>query len=133
MTCFRHLFVFSRSVYESTYTFCHDENDVMTLTSDATGNEAFEQFLDKITHKLNKQWEENDGATEDVSKDDRHVLRLAAVMHVFYGQLLNKLDRLPASSPPSVVSAETLKRAIALTHYFAKQRKVLDQVLTNIK
>ena len=99
----------------------------------AAGNEAFEQFLDKITHTLNNQWEENDGTTEDVSKDDRNVLRVAAVMHMFYGQLLNRLEGLPASSPPSVVSAETLKRAIALTHYFTEQRKVLDQVLTNIK
>lgn len=128
-----HLFVFSRSVYENIYALCHDENDVVTLTLDATGNEAFEQFLDKISQTLNKQWEENDGSAEDVSKDDRHVLRLSAVMHMFYGQLLNRMQGLPASSPPSVVSANTVKQAIALTHYFAEKQKVLDQVLINIR
>ncbi|CAH3189639.1 unnamed protein product [Porites lobata] len=74
-----------RSVYEGIYTFCHDENDVLTLS-------------------------------------------LAAVLHLFYDQLKKRLESLPASPPANVVNKATLKQAIALAHYFAEQRKVLDQL-----
>lgn len=70
-----------RLIYESIYNFCHDENDVVSLTLDVDGNTAYEAFLDKITETLNKQWEDQQECA-DVSKDDRHVLRLAAVLHV---------------------------------------------------
>lgn len=70
----------------SIYNFCHDENDLLALTLDALGNTAFEAFFDNITDTLNKQWE-NHSKNVDVSKDDRHVLRLAAVFHLFYDQL----------------------------------------------
>jgi len=35
----------------------------------------------ELVHTPNKQWEDN-GEVEDVSKDDRHLLRLAALLHV---------------------------------------------------
>ena len=60
-----------------------------------------------------------------MSKDDRHVLRLAAVLHVFYDQLQKKL-----SSNPALVKKQTLEQAINLTDYFAEQRKIFDQVGT---
>lgn len=94
------------------------------------GNTAFEEFLDKIAEQLNKQWSDN-SESEDVSKDDRHVLRLAEVLHLFYDQLKKRLESLPASPPANVVNKATLKQAIALAHYFAEQRKVLDQVMEN--
>ena len=114
-------------VYEGIFSFCHNENEVVKLQLDRGGNEAFEAFLDKIAHTLNKQWEENRD-TEDISKDDRHVLRLSAVLHVFYDQLKKRLGRLEASPPPAVVRKDTLSQAIELASYFTEQRKILDQV-----
>ena len=91
------------------------------------GNTAYEAFLDKIAETLNKQWEDQQEFA-DVSKDDRHVLRLAAVLHVFYDQLQKRLSSEPASPPQALVKKETLEQAINLTRYFAEQRKILDQV-----
>ena len=76
---------------------------------------------------LNKQWEEN-RTNEDVSKEDRHVFRLAAVLHVAYNQIGKKLNREEASPPSSKASEETLKSAIRPAKYFTEQRKILDQV-----
>ena len=53
---------------------------------DVDGNTTYEAFLDKIAETLNKQWEDHMECA-DVSKDDRHVLRLAAFLHIFYDQL----------------------------------------------
>ena len=50
---------------------------------DKQGNNLFEAFSDETAPTLNKQWEEN-RTDEDVSKEDRHVVRLAAVLHVVY-------------------------------------------------
>ena len=113
-------------IYEGIFSFCHKENEVVKLQLDRGGNEAFEAFLDKIAHTLNKQWEENRD-TKDISKDDRHLLRLSAVLHVFYDQLKKRLGRLEAS-PPAVVRKDTLSQVIELTSYFTEQRKILDQV-----
>ena len=114
-------------VYEGIFSFCHKENEVVKLQLDRGGNEAFEAFLDKIPLTLNKKWEENRD-TKDISKDDRHVLRLSAVLHVFYDQLKRQLGRLEASPPPAVVRKDTLSQAIELTSYFTEQRKILNQV-----
>ena len=111
-----------RVVYENIYTFCHAENDPVTFRLDEEGNK-----VDRIAATLNKQWEEN-RCNEDLSKDDRHVQRLAAVMHVLYDQLEKRLNRRPDSPPPPVTEAATLKRAMRLTNYFTEQRQVLDQV-----
>lgn len=116
-----------RLIYENIYNFCHDENDVLALTLDVDGNTAYEAFLDKIAETLNKQWEDQQECA-DVSKDDRHVLRLAAVLHIFYDQLQKRLSSEPASPPQALVKKETLEQAITLTSYFAEHRKILDQV-----
>ncbi len=94
---------------------------------DERGNTLFEEFGDSMAQTLNKQWEEN-RTDEDVSKEDRHVLRLSAVLHVLYDQLNKRLNNEGASPPPSKVSEQTLKRAIRLNKYFAEQRKILDMV-----
>ena len=99
----------------------------MSLTLDVDGNTAYEAFLDKITETLNKQWEDQQECV-DVSKDDRHVLRLAAVLHVFYDQLQKGLTNQPTSPPQALVKKQTLEQAIHLTRYFAEHRKILDQV-----
>lgn len=76
---------------------------------------------------LNKQWKENRD-NEDVSKDDRHVLRLTAVMHLIFDQMEKKLHSEPSTPPPTVINTAMLERATELTNYFAEQRKVLEQV-----
>ena len=60
-------------IYVNIYNFYHNENDVLALTLDVDGNTAYKVSLD------NKQWEDQQGCA-DVSKDDRDVLRLAAVL-----------------------------------------------------
>ena len=95
-------------------------------------NSVFEAFLENITDTLNKQWEDHSKSV-DVSKDDRHVLRLAAVLHLFYDQLRKSLAREPSLPPQVVVKSETLAQAVHLTRYFADQRKILDQVRCGIR
>lgn len=63
-----------------------------------------------------------------MSTDDRHVLCLAAVLHVFYDQRQKGLRNQPTSPPQALVEKQTLEQEINLTCYFAKQRKILDQV-----
>lgn len=122
-----HPFHSFRLIYEGIFSFCHPEDDIMTLELDAGGKTVYEEFLDQIAQALNKQWEENIDC-QSVSKDDRHVLRVAAVLHVLYDQLKKRLQRLPVSPPPTVVRRDTLTQAINLIQYFTGQRKVLDQV-----
>ena len=50
------------------------------------GNEKYEDFINGISTSLSRQWARN-MSSEDVSKDDRYVLRLATVLHVPYDQL----------------------------------------------
>lgn len=116
-----------RLVYQNIFAFSHRENELVTFTLDEEANKVFEDFVDTIAATLNRQWAEN-LCSEDISKDDRHVLRLAAVMHVLYDQLEKQFNRSPNSPPPGVIKAVTVNRAIKLTEYFAQQRKVLDQV-----
>ena len=87
----------------------------------------FEAFSDEMAATQNKQWEENP-KNEDVSKEDRHVLRLAVALLMAYDQIGKRLNREEASPPSSKVSEETLKRAIRLTKSFKEQCKILDQV-----
>ncbi|KAL9977403.1 hypothetical protein ACROYT_G014799 [Oculina patagonica] len=72
------------------------------------------------------QWQRN-LCNDDVSKDDRHVLRLTAVLHVFYDQLKKALRGEDLTPPPGVITITTLKQAIALCQYFTTQRRILDQ------
>ena len=63
-----------------------------------------------------EQWDKN-RYNEDLSKDDQHMLRLAAVMHVLYDQVEQWLNRQPDSPPLPVIKAAMLQRAIRLTYY----------------
>lgn len=63
------------------------------------------------------------------SKDDKNIIRLAAVMHVLYaviGQALNQRT----DDIPDKISESTLNEAIALSGYFGKERAILQQVGT---
>lgn len=132
LRCFS-VFCNPRLIYESIYNFWHDENDIVSLTLDVDGNTAYEAFLVKITETLNRQWEDQQEYV-DVSKDDRDVLRLAAVLHVFYDQLQKGLTNQPTSPPQALVKKQTLEQAINLTRYFAEQRKILVRyVQGNVK
>ena len=50
------------------------------------GNKLFEAFSDGMAATLNKQWGEN-RTDEDMSKEDRHLLLLAAVLNVVFDQI----------------------------------------------
>lgn len=119
-----------RAIYSSIYTFSHSENGPASYSLDQTGNAAYERFIDAIAESLNSQWRKN-SCTDDVSKDDRHVLRIAVILHVFYDQLKKGLRGEDPTPPSGVVTLTTLQQAIALCKYFTVQRRILDQVRCN--
>lgn len=115
------------------YEFFNSENGPAIYTLNDVANKRYEEFIDKIPVSLNSQWA-NNVCPEDVSKDDRHVLRLATILHVFYDQLMKMLNGEDEPSPLSgVITLATLEQSIALVHYFTDQRRILDQVRTHVK
>lgn len=66
-------------------------------------------------------------ATSGHSKDDKNIIRLAAVMHVLYSVMEEALNQ-RTEDIPSKISERTLNEAIALSSYFEKQRAILQQV-----
>lgn len=121
------MFLYFRAVYSAIYEFSRSENGLVTYSLDQDGNRKYEEFIDGISASLNSQWARNI-CPEDVSKDDRHVLRLAAVLHVLYDQLTKFLQEEEKSPPPQVISSLTIQRSITLCQYFTAQRRILDQV-----
>ena len=121
------MFLNFRAIYSAIYKFSHSENGPATYSLDRAGNARYEEFIDGISASLNSQWARNI-CPEDVSKDDRHVLRLAAVLHVLYDQLTKFLQGQENSPPSQVISSTTIQRSITLCKYFTAQRRILDQV-----
>ena len=92
-----------RVIYSAIYEFSHSENGPAEYSLDQAGNVEYEKFVDEISTSLNNCWAENK-SSEDVSKVNRHVLRLAAVLHVLYDQLGKFLREDPKSPPPNYLS-----------------------------
>ena len=85
------------------------------------------KVLSMALQSLNSQWARN-VSPEDVLKDDRHVLILAAVLHVLFDQPTKFLHGDEKCPPPQIISSTTLLRSIALCQYFTEQRGILDQI-----
>lgn len=66
-------------------------------------------------------------STSGHSKEDKNIIRLAAVMHVLYYVMEEALNQ-RTEDIPSKISERTLNEAIALSGYFERQRAILQQV-----
>ena len=87
-----------------------------------------EEALDiYVRHSQNNQ-SPQDGADGN-AKNDKNIIRLAAIIHVFFDILEQALDQ-RVQEVPIKISARTLTAAIALAGYFEKQRAILKQVNT---
>ena len=75
-----------RVIHSAINEFSDSENGPAVYSLHQAGNEKYEDFIDGISTSLSRQWARN-MSSEDVSKDDRYVLRLATVLHVPYDQL----------------------------------------------
>ena len=63
-------------------------------------------------------------------KDDKNIVRLAAVIHVFFSLIEQALDQ--RSEPIAQdIGPSTIQAAISLASYFEKQRAILRQVITS--
>ena len=89
---------------------------------------SLEEALDiYVRHNQNNQ-SPQDGADGN-AKNDKNIIRLAAIIHVFFNILEQALDQ-RVQEVPIKISARTLTAAIALAGYFEKQRAILKQVNT---
>ena len=75
-----------RVIHSAINEFSDSENGPAAYSLHQAGNEKYEDFINGISTSLSRQWARN-MSSEDVSKDDRYVLRLATVLHVPYDQL----------------------------------------------
>ena len=79
-----------------------------------------------ITHVGDSPSQE-DAATGGHSKDDKNIIRLAAVLHVLYSVMEQALNQ-RMEDIPDKIPERTLNEAIALSGYFEKERAILQQV-----
>ena len=70
-----------RVIHSAINEFSDSENGPAAYSLHQAGNEKYEDFINGISTSLSRQWARN-MSSEDVSKDDRYVLRLATVLHV---------------------------------------------------
>ena len=87
------------------------------------------EALDVYVRHMGENQTQEGAAANGHSKDDKNIIRLAAVMHVLYaviGQALNQRT----DDIPDKISESTLNEAIALSGYFEKERAILQQVGT---
>ena len=90
-----------RVIHSTIYEFLHSENGPAAYSLHQAGDEKYEDFINEISTSLRHQWARN-MSSEDVSKDDRYVLRLATLLHVPYDQfpwlLISQDDHLTAGT-----------------------------------
>ena len=90
-----------RVIHSAIYEFLHSENGPAAYSLHQAGDEKYENFINGISTSLRHQWARN-MSSEDVSKDDRYVLRLATHLHVPYDQfpwlLISQDDHLTAGT-----------------------------------
>ena len=78
---------------------------------------------------MNKRWESGKPSLSmHSSKDDRLVLRIAAVLHVLFDQLQKLLRGHRVTPSPKQISECTFEAAMKLVKYFGKQKDILSKV-----
>ena len=66
-------------------------------------------------------------SSEGNAKNDKNIIRLAAILQVFFNVLEQALDQ-RVQEISATIPAQTMTAAIALAGYFEKQRAILKQV-----
>lgn len=93
-------------------------------TGDQVKYSLSHEALDVYVRHMDENIPQEGAARAANSKDDKNIIRLAAVMHVLFSvmnQALNQRnDDIPKKIPTSTMNA-----AIALSSYFEKQRAIL--------
>ena len=100
-----------------------------------TGDQVKYSFSDEALHVYVRHMDESDNSQEGAagaanSKDDKNIVRLAAVMHVLFTVMKHALNQ-RTDAIPRKIPGSTMNAAIALSNYFEKQRAILVQVTFN--
>lgn len=88
--------------------------------------EALDIYVKHTSHE-NSSPQETCSASGN-AKDDKNIIRLAAVIHVLFTMIDQALNQ-GVEDIPTKISARTMTAAIALAGYFEKQRAILRQVI----
>lgn len=86
-----------------------------------------EESLDVYVRHMGENPDEAATSQAMGKKDDKNIIRLAAVIHLFFSMIDQALNQ-RSEAIPDEISAQTMHAAISLASYFEKQRAILRQV-----
>lgn len=86
-----------------------------------------QEALDVYVTHMGDSYSQEGTATSGHSKDDKNIIRLAAVMHLLYSVMEQALNQ-RTKDIPNKIPVRTLNEAIALSGYFEKEWAILQQV-----
>lgn len=100
-------------------------------TGDQVKYSLSDEALDVYVRHMGERYNSQEGAAGAAnSKDDKNIVRLAAVMHVLFKVMEHALNQ-RTDDIPRKIRARTMNAAIALSNHFEKQRAILVQVRFN--
>lgn len=124
MECSRRLKDTRLASFDKLYEKIFAKHNTGEQTKYSLEEEALDMYV-KHTNDENSSPQEDGGVGN--AKDDKNIVRLAAVIHVLFTMIYQALNQ-SAEDLPGRISARTMSAAIALAGYFGKQRAILRQV-----